>query len=85
MDANPAVTPIPILANDEVYAVVVPRLLYPPEDAAQMLGVSRSTVYELMAAGKLASVRIGRARRIRHDDLVRFVRALPIEGGEAAS
>jgi excisionase family DNA binding protein len=33
-------------------------------EAAQFLSVGRSTVYELMNAGRLAYVKIGRSRRI---------------------
>jgi excisionase family DNA binding protein len=35
-----------------------------PATAAEMLGVCRDTVYELMRAGQLRSVRVGRARLI---------------------
>lgn len=40
------------------------RLLLRPEEAAQVLGIGRSTLYELMAAGEVESVRIGKSRRI---------------------
>jgi excisionase family DNA binding protein len=33
-------------------------------DAARLLGISRSKLYELLADGELPSVRIGRTRRI---------------------
>jgi len=42
-------------------------------EAADALGLSRSKVYELLAAGELPSVRIGRTRRIAVADLERFV------------
>lgn len=48
-------------------------LLYRPEEAAAVLGLGRSTVFELLAAGEIASVRIGRARRISHAALEAFV------------
>lgn len=41
-------------------------LLVRPKDAADMLGLSRSQVYELIAAGELSSVRIGRGNRPAH-------------------
>jgi excisionase family DNA binding protein len=44
-------------------------LLLSPVEAALTLGISRSTLYELMAKGRLRSVRIGRARRIRYADV----------------
>ena len=39
-------------------------LLLSPEDAAELLGVGRSTVYDLMRMKLLPSVKIGRARRV---------------------
>jgi excisionase family DNA binding protein len=41
------------------------RLLLRPAEAAEMLGVSRSKLYELVAAGKLPSVRLDEKRLIR--------------------
>jgi excisionase family DNA binding protein len=43
-------------------------------EAARLLGVSRSKLYELVAAGELPTVRIGRSRRIAVADLEEFVR-----------
>lgn len=43
---------------------VVERVLLTPTETAQALGIGRSKVYELMATGALASVRIGRCRRV---------------------
>lgn len=43
-----------------------------PEMAARMIGVSRSTIYELLDEGLLESIKIGRARLI----LVASLRAL---------
>jgi excisionase family DNA binding protein len=45
------------------------RLLISVEDAAELLGVGRSTVYDLMRSGSVPSVRIGRCRRIPLDGL----------------
>lgn len=42
-------------------------------DAAHHLGISRSKVYELLAAGELPSVRIGRTRRIALAAIEEFV------------
>lgn len=41
--------------------------------AADWLGLSRSKLYELLAAGELPTVRIGRSRRIAVTDLEAFV------------
>ncbi|MGH9011866.1 MAG: helix-turn-helix domain-containing protein [Acidimicrobiia bacterium] len=52
------------------------KLLFTPEEAAERLSVGRSTVYELISAGRLHSVRIGASRRIPAAALVAFVDAL---------
>ena len=39
-------------------------------EAARFLGLSRSNIYELMGAGKLPFVKIGRSRRIPHRALI---------------
>jgi excisionase family DNA binding protein len=57
----------------------VPVLLVRPEQAARALGISRSKVYELMASGKLRSVKIGRSRRISMESLATFVAAIAKE------
>ncbi|WP_322756370.1 helix-turn-helix domain-containing protein [Frankia sp. Cas3] len=49
------------------------KLLLTPTEAAELLGVSRTTVYELLNAGQIESVRIGRARRIPRVVLVAYV------------
>jgi excisionase family DNA binding protein len=60
----------------------VEKLLYDTREAAQLLSISRTKIYELMASGQLLSVRIGRSRRIPAEELRRFVTAQ--EGGAAA-
>lgn len=52
------------------------QLLFKPEQAAVVLGIGRSKVFELMARGDLASVQIGRARRIPRESLEDYVRRL---------
>ena len=39
------------------------KLLLTPTEAAQVLGIGRSKVYELMQTGQLTSVHIGTCRR----------------------
>lgn len=56
--------------------MVVEKLLLKPEEAAEILSIGRSKVYELMGTGELASVRIGACRRIRADALADFVAGL---------
>lgn len=47
------------------------------EDAAGLLGVSRSTVFALVADGQIPARKIGRATVIRHADLLAFLEAAP--------
>jgi excisionase family DNA binding protein len=55
----------------------VSQLLYSLPDAWATLGVSRSTLYELIAAGDIQAVKVGRRTLIRHDELERYVQSLP--------
>jgi excisionase family DNA binding protein len=56
--------------------VGVTPMLFTAVEAAEQLGISRSTIYGLINCGRLRSVRIGAARRIRRQDLVEFVNEL---------
>ncbi len=49
------------------------QVLLRPDEAAEMLGVSRATAYELMSSGELRSVKIGNLRRIPRRSLDEFV------------
>jgi excisionase family DNA binding protein len=49
------------------------KLLLTPEEAAESLSISRSKLYELLAAGDVESLRIGGSRRIPFDALEDFV------------
>ncbi|WP_228507278.1 helix-turn-helix domain-containing protein [Plantibacter sp. VKM Ac-2880] len=57
----------------------IDKLLLTAEEAAESLGVGRSTVYDLMRLGRLSSVKIGRARRIPVAALHRFAGQLAAE------
>ena len=52
------------------------RLLLTPEDAAELLGVGRTKLYELLRVGAIESVRIGRARRVPASALHDYVTRL---------
>jgi excisionase family DNA binding protein len=52
------------------------KLLLRPEEAAELLSIGRSKVYELIGTGELASVRIGASRRIPAQALAEFVQQL---------
>jgi excisionase family DNA binding protein len=52
------------------------KLLLRPEEAAELLSIGRSKVYELIGTGELVSVRIGASRRIPAQALAEFVQRL---------
>lgn len=52
------------------------RLLFTAEEAAEVLGLGRTKVYELMASGRLLSVKIGTCRRVPADALRSYVDSL---------
>jgi excisionase family DNA binding protein len=69
-----------------------PQLLLTVDEAAQRLGVGRSTMYGLILDGAVESVRIGRLRRVPADALPRYLDQLrgrltisPALGGEERS
>jgi excisionase family DNA binding protein len=49
------------------------QLLLRPSEVAEMLGLSRSKIFELLAAGELPVVRIGRATRVAREGLELWV------------
>ena len=48
------------------------RLLYTVPHAAQLLDLGVSTIWKLVADGKLSTIKIGRSTRIPHSELVRI-------------
>ena len=52
------------------------NLLLKPEEAAKELGIGRTQVYALIASGDLASVQIGRLRRVPYAACQRYVERL---------
>jgi excisionase family DNA binding protein len=53
--------------------VGIEQLLLTPEQAAEVLNISRATVYDLLRLRALASVKIGRARRIPRSAVQEYV------------
>ncbi len=49
------------------------KLLLKPAEAAEALGVGRSKIYALLAAGELPVVRVGHSVRVPHEALRRWV------------
>jgi excisionase family DNA binding protein len=60
------------------------KLLYRPKEAAQVLGIGRATLYDLMHAGKIRSVKDGHMRFITLDALRDYVRQLEDQADEVA-
>jgi excisionase family DNA binding protein len=56
-------------------------LLYRVGEAAEVLGLSRPTLYRLMGVGLLGSVQVGRARRIPRTALEDYVASLTTQKG----
>lgn len=59
---------------------VVVKQLYRVEEVASILGMGRSTVFDLIRSGRLASVKEGAMRRITDDAIRDYVRKLTEEG-----
>jgi excisionase family DNA binding protein len=56
-----------------------PRFLTASE-AAERMRVSKMTVYRLIRAGKIPAVQIGKAYRVREDDLERYLDSSYVNG-----
>jgi len=50
-------------------------------EVASMMRVSTMTVYRLIKAGDLGSVRVGKSYRIKEDDVDRYLASRYIEAG----
>lgn len=70
------------MASNQMGALAEPRherrpnegvVLLTPREVAGFLQVKLPRVYELVAAGKLRAVRVGRQLRFRRDDLEMFM------------
>lgn len=55
-----------------------PDCLLTAVQAAEVLGIGRSKLYELVARGAVQSVKLDRCRRFRRSDLDRYIRSLPV-------
>ena len=56
-----------------------PRVMLTAEQAADALGIGRTTVYALIKSGELRSLRIGRLRRIPADEIDAYTARLTAE------
>ena len=58
------------------------QMLYTVVEAAKVLSIGRTRLYELINAGHLEAVKIGTSTRIRDEALRAFVESLPQMVGE---
>jgi excisionase family DNA binding protein len=58
-------------------------LLLTDREVGELLHVSRSTVWSLMATGELRSIKIGRARRVTREAVESFVARRVREGADS--
>jgi excisionase family DNA binding protein len=54
-------------------------LLLTVSKAAELLSIGKSRCYELLAAGRLPSVRLGSSRRIPLETLMEFINGLAVD------
>lgn len=60
----------------DLYANADPKVLLDVKEAAARLKLGRTTIFELIKDGEIASVRIGRSRRIPAVELEAYVARL---------
>ena len=68
--APPATSSRPL---DAVSGIAPSKIAYTIKEAAAAIGLSRSTIYKLMASGELQTIRIGQRRLIRAEALSRLL------------
>lgn len=62
----------------------IPSLLLTVDEVAVALRISKSYAKKLVAAGEVRSVKVGRCRRIRTEDLSAYVAQLVVDEGSGA-
>ena len=53
--------------------IVKINTLLKPKDIAEILNISRSKAYHLMQIGEIPTVQIGKCRRVRPEDLIKYI------------
>lgn len=73
-------------ASNAGQRAIAGKLLFTTGEAASLLGMSRSRLYQLLAAGSIDSVSIGRSRRIPAPALWEYVERLrAVDSGSPAA
>lgn len=57
------------------------RLLHSPQESAELLGVSRSQMFELLARGEVESFKIGRLRKVPREAIDAYIKRLRAAAG----
>lgn len=55
----------------------ISQICFSPVEAARQLGIARSSVFKLLASGKLKAKKLGTRTLIRAEDLHQYVESLP--------
>jgi len=53
---------------------ILPERLFKADEVAKVLNISRAFAYQLMQKGDIPTVKIRGARRVRPEDLSRFIK-----------
>ena len=56
---------------------MVTKPLYSIEEVAQQTGFCRAMIYRFLREGKLTAVKCGRSTRVKHEDFMAFIEAMP--------
>ena len=59
------------------------KLLLKPSEVAQILGIGRSLIYELIARKEIPSIRLGRCIRVPSESLQRWLKSQESQSSEA--
>jgi len=60
----------------------MPRVMLTAEQAAEAIGVGRTTMFALIKSGEIESVRIGHLRRVPFDSIEAYANRLMAEQGQ---
>lgn len=72
-------TPAPAATVEKATTLApIQPLAYRPKDAPAVLGVSKSTIYQMIADGDLEARKLGAATVIPHTELVRVLNEAPL-------
>lgn len=62
--------------NGALQGTGMDQLLYRPEEVAHLCAVGRTTIYAAIREGRIESVKIGAARRVTREAVLRYIEAL---------